>query len=478
MYLRHIDHTLFGAWLAASQAITWLALIDPGVSDLARQQTAFAYGRGDFAAIGRAIASSYLIGTTVALVPAIAGTALVPLVASRFHLPGAEAATLRHALLLASCATSASLASFPPGAVLQGLQRNFTYGLVYIAGSVIGIVSTVFLLSRIGLASIPLGLLLRSLVWIAGWAVLVNQTASTHHVLIRASAREVRSNVALSGYTFVGRISQTLNTGIDAFFVGVLFGPAPTTAFVFTGRLFELVRLLEGRISVACLPSLSHLAGEGNATQLRKISERLIRAIGWALAIGIGTAISGNRAFVRAWVGDKYFAGGTMTLLFALGAALSVLVDAVNFTLFAQGLIQRPAIASCLQGLAKLALALVLLRTFGTASILVAAIIAATGVLLWYVIVEWQAAFEVGVRQSLSFFASILLPVALACIFGLLWTQLPQKGGWAGLALRSCTFCVLAVAALSGFDRRFRSEIRASVLHLAHIRNARHATAA
>ncbi len=45
LYLKYIDNSLFGIWLASGNILTWITIIDPGVGDVLIQKISYAYGK-------------------------------------------------------------------------------------------------------------------------------------------------------------------------------------------------------------------------------------------------------------------------------------------------------------------------------------------------------------------------------------------------------------------------------------------------
>jgi len=78
LYLRYIDYKLFGAWLATGSIISWLGLVDAGMSDIVRQRTARVYGARDFEQAGKTIGTSMVCIATVGLLPFLISIGIAP----------------------------------------------------------------------------------------------------------------------------------------------------------------------------------------------------------------------------------------------------------------------------------------------------------------------------------------------------------------------------------------------------------------
>ena len=68
LYLRFIDIKLYGGWLASGNAIAWLALMDPGLNELLRQQVAKFYGKKDAEQLGKIIGTGWVVMTVLSII--------------------------------------------------------------------------------------------------------------------------------------------------------------------------------------------------------------------------------------------------------------------------------------------------------------------------------------------------------------------------------------------------------------------------
>ncbi len=384
LYVGRIPVALYGAWLATGNVLTWIELIDPGLSDILRQRVALAYGRDDAAAVGRNIGTGLVLSGILSLVP----LTLWPLaghLATFVHLDvGGD--VLARSFRLGLVSSTFTLLSYSVASANLGLQLTLAAGLVYTVATVVGLgVSVAALLSDVGLVSLPLGMLTRSMILFFGNAVTCAVWCRRHlPERPRFSRDEVRQIFGLSIYTFVSRLGTTLVDRADALLTARLLSPAATVTLVLTGRAFEPVRNAAVSISSALMPGLSHLSGEGDLRRVTEVAMLVARVTAWVAALGVGSIIALNANFVRLWVGDRIYGGSALTVALAVSVALSVMSAGLSRLIYALGGIRQSAKATLVEAAIKLPLQIALMRVVGLIGVPIAGVTAVLLVSGWY----------------------------------------------------------------------------------------------
>ena len=339
LYLRHIDSALYGAWLATGSIVMWLLLADAGLTNIVRQKTAQAYGAKEFDLMGKVIGTGLVCIAAVGFIPFFLSFGVAPFLPKLFGLSGQAGGSLSDSFILAGFSCSLTIIAGGAGAVQQGLQRNVTYSIIYITGAVTGIVVTVvMLLNGYGLVSIPAGLVARGIVWsILYWADIFYYCLYRLSIRFSLARENLRDMAGLTSWTFFDRLSYQLFAQCDALVVGIFLGPNVTIIYVLTRRSWDVLKMILERISVAFMPGLAHLYGEGDATKFRNISQRLMRVTVYCLVIGTGTCVALNKTFVNLWVGAEFYAGAAFDFLMTGALATIIFVVVVHHVLYAGG---------------------------------------------------------------------------------------------------------------------------------------------
>src|SRR5262249_35740908 len=154
------------------------------------------------------------INFIVALCVFFCGIVLALFMRGSFGLKGASAQEVTRALFIMSGASGLTLAAYSFGSPLMALQRALEHGVVYVGGTIAARAATAGLVSAgWGIASMPAGLLVRSLVWFAGWGVILFTIVQRDKCLRpEFNLRHARELTQLSGYTFVAKACAALQS--------------------------------------------------------------------------------------------------------------------------------------------------------------------------------------------------------------------------------------------------------------------------
>ncbi len=447
LYLRHVSVSLFGAWLATGSILSWIEMVDPGISSVLQQKVAAAYGGGDLRRLPGLIGTGIAIGAAISAAPLLAWPA-APLIGRWVCHDTLDAETLTTAFRWALGGTSLSLASYAVTAVNIGLQRPWATGLIFTAASVIGMGATILLLhGGMGLVAIPLGLFLRAALMLAGngAALLLwgQRHLPAHWTLSREEVVELGHS---SVYTFVSRLGSTLVARMDALVTAAMISPEAAAMLSLTGRAYDPVRMATERLTTAISPALAHLAGEGKRDRVGDVSFLVLRVGGVLAAAGMACVVALDRQFVHLWVGDSLFAGQTVTIALGIAAGLAVLSTSMNQVAFALGGIRQTALATLGEGVLRVGLQLALARTLGIVGLPIAAIISTMAVPVWYLprviaglagVPSWRAAATVfwsaGSLGALVVAGAILQPLTWRLVVGSGWPRFALAAGLLGI---------------------------------------------
>ena len=268
LYLRFIAVPLYGAWLASTQVVGWVTLLDPGTDEVTRQRAAHAYGSGKLEQVGGLIGSGFVVNLIVAACVTIVSLLLSQALPWWFGISGPNGRQLVIASSLLALASGMSVVAYIAGSSLQALQCTGTYGIVLILGNVAGLGLNLKLLhAGWGLSAISASFLFRALVWAAGWACTLFWECRFRNgppVRLTFSIQEARTLIRLAGHMLVSKIAAILQTSSDGILTGTLLGPSQTARLVLTGRIIDASRMLPDKIGSAMQPALSNLVGVGD----------------------------------------------------------------------------------------------------------------------------------------------------------------------------------------------------------------------
>lgn len=464
LYLKSISTALFGGWLATGNVMAWVELADPGLSAVLQQRLAAAYGAGQTRKIAKIIGTGVTISAFLALVPFL----LWPIahrVGPFLNLSPEDSDILTGTFKLSLVALAFTLASYGPTAANLGLQRSVTPGLIHVGSSLVGLVVTItLLLMGYGLPSLPIGMISRASVLFFGNVGTVLYWSNKHLPQRPYFDREeFRAVLGITAFTFSSRLGGALLGRLDSVLLSRLINPESAALLALTTRTYDPVRMVGERVGPALLPSLSHLGGQSGAEKIAMLTSRLLSAVGWVIAIGVGGVIALNRAFISLWIGPEFFGGQALTIAAGIAVILSILLSIVAQSVFAMGGIRQTAFISVVEAAVKLPLQIFLAPIIGLIAMPLCALGASLAVGAWWL--PREAAKLAG--TTLSHEAK---PIALASVralvlgaagwgIGLQLDTLVQTWTWPTfIAAVACVALVLA-ALLYGIDASLRSTV-------------------
>ncbi len=338
----------YGFWIVGQQILVYLTLMDLGVVALLPREIAQLV-----ASDSSSPALPELVARTMRIV--LLQTPVVGAVAAVLWLciPSGWTA-IRNPVGLAAVAFCALFPARLFRAVLEGLQDLAFSSWTYMGSWLAGLLTSVALVAN----GFGLGAL------VAGWAV--NQLVDAAVSIIRLRTRYPRAwprswrVVPASGiaaqfrrglWVSVSQVAQVLIYGTDAAIIGRLFGAAAVVPYNCTGKLINALQNQPQHIMRSAAPGLSEMRVAADREHLASVTGALSLAMLLASGMVTTLTLAVNPAFVRWWVGDAYYGGLLLSVLFALSMLLRHLNITAIYALFAFGHERPLAYTSLADGL-------------------------------------------------------------------------------------------------------------------------------
>ncbi len=456
LYLRFIDLKLFGAWLASGNVIGWLAMLNPGLNELLRQQVAKFYGEKNWTMLGRSIGTGWAVVTCSSLLVVFIGLLISRIVPYCFDVEAEHLKELKPCIFLASVSLALVLFSGSPGSVQQALQRSERFLVIYLFGWACGVISTVILLFKgYGLFSIPLGGIVRGTIWSVFSSLDTLYLARRKlGVSIGWSANYLFKIKGLIGATFLKVAGRVMEKSCDAFLVAIFLGVEMVPLVVFSSKLWQVAVQFSERISVAFMPGLAHLWGEGEKSRAVEIGAKVLKVTIWLVAFEVAALLFLNKTFIGLWVGDKFFAGGTFNLLMGFGIITYAYAYASGQVLFAANIIKGPALAWFARGILRVGLLIVLLKVIGIIAVPITMIASSVIILLVYLQKRISLLLNVDLMKLKR---TMTIPLLVGTCLGLAGAYLVGTNTWLELVFGAVAIVLINGMVLALVDANFRA---------------------
>lgn len=460
VYLRYIDQSLYGAWLATGNVLAWFTLFDPGLGRVLTQKIAQAYGAQQLHKVGSLIFPGFVFAVGLGILIIIVGQLLAPYVPRVVSLSDPSLAReLETAFRVAIFGVGLTIFSFAPASINRGLMRAAQMGLAGFLGMT-GYVITILICiySGLGIYSLAIALISRSAITgILNLSFMIH-TLVMARIPVPFSMANSRQLMSASLFTFLSRSATRLSRNSDALLVSALFGPAVVTPFELTKRGLSFATSILQRPSNALTSSISHLHGENDSEKMLEVMQRALRVLLFFSMLAAFAFLSLNGEFVRIWVGADLYAGELINLFFVLSfLAIIARTICVDLTM-ALGDFRAIGTIGIIEGFIYVPLAILLASRFGLTGI------AATAAMTFFAIVGWfyGRAFLRRLRVAASDFALLLRTLAASLPAGILaWgaTQAFIADSFLVFAFKTVLFVSVFVTTSLLLDPRLRADV-------------------
>lgn len=467
LYLKYIPLELYGGWLAATNVIAWLSIVDPGLSSVVMQRVSAAYGNQNPTVFNGLVTNSLILSALLSVLVLILGIILSPLLFQLLNIPQtADFLILKSAFTTAVLGTALMILSYGITAINQGLQSSLGIGLIFSFVTLSSLALTVWLLMLdYGLMALPLALVYRGLGLCVGNAVYLIWRMHTENTYVQFNVDGLRDMVTLLFFTFWGKAASGFAANMDAILIARYLGPEAAPVLILTRKAPDLSRTFIERPSAAFMPAVANLYGSGNVDHIRAILLRLFRFVVWLLGLACVGFLLLNEIFVKLWVGQALFAGSAVNNAIVIGLAVMVLMNTLSNTCYALGNVKGNSMALLAQSLLSIPLIIVGVEYFGMLGVVLSPVFATLIISGWYyprIIIRLLLIPRTDVLVFLKEIFIAAISSALVYSF-LVWSR---PSDWFELMCNALLICILYGLCLFSLSQSARGEIIALAVNI------------
>jgi O-antigen/teichoic acid export membrane protein len=316
--LRDLGTSTYGLWIVLLSIVSYLGLLDVGVSTATVQRVAKLTAEGDDQALADVIRTASLFFSVSGALAVAITIVLAPFLGSIVHLGSISTKVAGVTLVLLGLMTATRFVTAVPTALLFGVGRSDRSSQVSLAGMLIT-----------QLAQVGIVLAGGGLVWL-GIVTLVGTAAS--FVMTSALARRTTGHSALSGrfdrallvdlLRFGGRntviaVSGLVSFSLDALIIGIILPVAQVAPYDIALSTANLTRNLTTYGSDLLLPTYTHFeSNDDPVRQARLFSRTVMATLAISLPILVALAAFGD-PILKLWLGEV--PAKTYSIMIALG---------------------------------------------------------------------------------------------------------------------------------------------------------------
>ncbi|MHB9108699.1 MAG: lipopolysaccharide biosynthesis protein [Armatimonadota bacterium] len=276
----------------------------------------------------------------------------------------------------------------------------------------------------------------------------------------------------LTGYgtwVVINQMGAIMFLSVDLLVVNRLLGAVPGGQY---GALLQwptVIRSLGGATAAVFAPTMAHLYAEGKVAELVAYCRQAIRLVGVLVALPVALLCGLAAPFLRLWLGDAFVPLAPLLIMLVGYLTVDIAVTPLLNLQQTMQAVKVPGIVTCVMGIVKLGVAVLLVAGYGGGMYSVAAVGAV-------VLTLHQGGFTTvyGARilgQRWHTFIVPLIPVVLVCVLiagmGYAWTLSRPVAGWvqlittglvlSGIYILACWYFVLTKTERALLPSRIRA---------------------
>lgn len=317
LLVRGLGIELFGTWGIIQRSVAYLGLADLRSMETLKFRLALDQSNEDIEARRRAIGTALMTWLYSLPVGILGSAALV------YGLPilvggGSVSHPVRLGMAIAAIGVLVDRASSLPQSVLRGLNEDYrAMGLDTLAILLGGVLTAAALFSDLGLPGVA-GAGLVGVIAFNGTRFYIAKRTFRWFGISRPLRDEIRAFLTLSGWRLFGELATLLMASIDVILIGVLIGPAPAAIYLTTQAVLRFAMGPITEIIGSGGPALTMLCGAKQWDRVRALrQEQHLLGIGLGTIVGAST-LALNASFLQLWLGEKFYGGPVLTLLFVV----------------------------------------------------------------------------------------------------------------------------------------------------------------
>lgn len=386
LYLYYLKSDLYGAWLATGNLLVWFTVIDPGISDIAKQRIAFAYAKKEIKDIRYIVSSTILLHLLVGLIIFSAVFIIADQLPAILKLSSnIDQVALIDSFKIAGIGTALMLFGFSFNNLNFGLQSSLAIGIIWSIINVLGTALNIALLIEgFGLLSIAYASVFKGFFYVVGNATYLAWRVKKEKFGFGFSWDFLKSFSKIFSYTFISKISETISNNFDLILVARFIDTHTVTLLELTRRPIKVLQGFLTRPSAAMVPSLAHLFGENDLEKYKNILLRFFNLSNALNVLVIFGFITFNKSLNYLWLGPDMYIGNTINIIICVTFLISTTSYNLSNYVFSIGKIKEMSIITTIRSFTNLLLLVVMGKYLGLVGVALAPLAAYMVTEIWF----------------------------------------------------------------------------------------------
>ena len=373
LFLHFFGSDLYGTWLATAGMISMFALLEGGINQVITQRLARSYSRGKHVTFRLNLSSGIIINTGVILCMFLLGLIFSTLFPFFIHTNKSNYNVIGNSIILASLGSALTLYQNTLFSPFYAWQKVFIATIVSNGTSILGIIINLILLyAGYGIISISISIFINGLV---GFLLAIFFVKKEMHARYKSNwfifkFKHIQLVLKKCIPLYLNTIVSTVSGNIEPVLIASYINSTAVVIYNVTFKLVSLSTLPISAIAGSIIGSASHLFGENNKVKQREIVHSLISIQAIISVIMLSVVVMVNKDFVSIWVGDKFYGGDLLTILFVFQILSNTRFNLFTSLIQATGEFKITSIGGIVASITKLLFIFFLIMNFKNITIL------------------------------------------------------------------------------------------------------------
>lgn len=315
-YIKYIDVTTLGVWLACTGILNWITMVDPGIGEVLQQKIAEYRGKKEHVDIGKSIGSGMVASGMIVMLAILIGIVFYFCIGFFINKDVTKYPHLPIALLITIFATGLSLVSFTFTGINQGLQNTAQVAISSLSANFLFLfVNLLFLYMGFGVMSIALANLARAMYINVYIFISMKKLLSREQISIIFDWKYFQKFIKIFSFTSASKIISGLSYSLDMIVLARYIAPAMITVYEINKRPLNLANTLIGRHSVALMPVISHAKGKDDKEAIISLLSKQFKFYVYAALFTAFMFALNYYNLITVWVGEGKYIGNIILYL-------------------------------------------------------------------------------------------------------------------------------------------------------------------
>jgi len=380
-YLKFLELSDYGAWIASAAIINIFMILDPGISSISAQKLSQNFSEGSDKEFQTTFNSSLFLSIIFSVLILVIGFFIVLFIPGVINYENVNRfEELSSGLSIYIVAISVVPVFSVLSSMLQSLLRTFADNSI----NLISLISSPFviiisLLNGLGLMSFALGVLIPNVLRLIGTLALV-MYFWTKYLEVRAiELRSINFLPLLKDikFLYLRKISSSVDVNIEMALAGIFFTTEITAAISIIKRLFIAVGMFSMGIATSTYTSLAHVFSSKNLTNLNQVLRKTVHSFQLIHILGSVVILASIEPIIYLWLERELFFSYFFVILIAVNVFLSSSVSLYSSTLYSAGDFKSVAYISVAETIIRICFTFLFIHLLGYYGLPLAGILAA-----------------------------------------------------------------------------------------------------